>query len=248
MEHHKFFDDKSDIYRNSRPTYNKALLEFVSSLPKDRELAWDCATGNGQAAVGLAHYFSKVIATDVSPSQIAHAISSDKVEYFVQEVETPTLLDASVDLISVAQALHWFDYDKYWPVVDRVLKTGGAFAAWGYDWFSISAAIDKVIQVSVLDDIFSYWAPQNQILWGGYKTVNFPYQKIETPKLTLSMQWNLDQLFSYIHSWSATRRCMEQRGEQFLVDARKCVANVWGDAHTLRSVVMPLHILAGRKQ
>ena len=147
---------------------------------------------------------------------------------------------------TVAQALHWFDYSRFWPTVKRVLRPDGVFAAWGYDWFNVNPDIDKIVQVAVLDRIMSYWAPQNRLLWDGYRDVDFDMSPIEMPPFELRMQWSLDQLFGYIHSWSATRRCMEREGNSFFKSAYELLSEVWGDPRLAREVVMPLHLLAGR--
>lgn len=127
-----------------------------------RHTAWDCATGSGQAAVSLARHFERVHATDVSENQIAHALEHERVSYSVEEAENPRFADASIDLVTVAQALHWFDYKKFWPAVKRVLKPDGVFAAWGYDWFAVTPEIDGIVQSTILDHIAGYWMPQNR--------------------------------------------------------------------------------------
>lgn len=245
MHFHSFFNDKSDVYRAARPTYPEELLKFVAELAKSRDAAWDVATGNGQAAIGLAKHFAVVHATDVSENQIAHAIPHEKVVYAVKDAENPTFADASLDLVTVAQALHWFDYPKFWPSLKRVLKPGGAFAAWGYDWFKVSPEIDQLIEQHVLSKISTFWAPQNRILWEGYRAVEFPFERISTPQFELRMEWSLEHLFAYLHSWSATRRCMEREGDQFFLAAFNATQAAWGDPQQKRTVVMPLHLLAG---
>ena len=246
--HHAYFNDKSDIYRDSRPVYPPELIQYVASLARQHQLAWDCAAGNGQAAVGLARYFDAVMATDVSENQVAHALSHPKVAYSVGSAENPGFADDSLDLIVVAQALHWFDHEQFWPEVRRTLKSGGAFAAWGYDWFRICPQLDRVIETSILQPIRSFWAPQNRLLWDGYRDVKLDLQPIQVPEFTLTMDWDLDQLFGYIHSWSATRRCMEQQGDGFFKGAYGAARAAWGDAGTVRQVTMPIHLLAGRNE
>ena len=246
MHHHAFFNDKSDIYRDSRPIYPSELLAFIASLTARHDAAWDCAPGNGQAAIGLAAYYANVYATDVSENQIGHSLSHPNVHYSVGSAEDPSFADASLDLVTVAQALHWFDYSRFWPTVKRVLRPDGVFAAWGYDWFNVNPDIDKIVQVAVLDRIMSYWAPQNRLLWDGYRDVDFDMSPIEMPPFELRMQWSLDQLFGYIHSWSATRRCMEREGNSFFKSAYELLSEVWGDPRLAREGVMPLHLLAGR--
>ena len=248
MHHHAFFNDKSDVYRAARPGYPDELLSYVAGLAPSRGVAWDCATGNGQAAIGLAKHFSVVHATDASENQIAHAIPHERIVYAVGVAEKSSFDDATIDLVTVAQALHWFEYSRFWPEIGRVLKPGGVFAAWGYDWFKVDADVDNLLRRTLLDRIESYWAAQNRILWNGYQGVFFPFEKLDTPTFQLKLHWDLESLFSYILSWSATRRCMESEGSQFLRDAFQAAMSAWGEPKDRRTIVMPLHLLAGIKR
>ncbi len=248
MHHHAYFNDKSDLYRDARPLYPPELFVYLAGLTNGHDAAWDCATGNGQAAVGLASHYARVHATDVSENQIAHALPHPNVHYAVGDAENPDIADASLDLVTVAQALHWFDYPRFWPAVKQRLKPGGVFAAWGYTWCNVTAEIDQCLQRSVLDPIQPFWAPQNRLLWDGYTDVGFKLETIQPPPFELRMHWNLDQLFAYLHSWSATRRCMETRGDAFFQAAYTAAIEVWGDPAQAREVVMPLHLLVGRSR
>lgn len=191
MHHHAFFNDKSDLYRAARPGYPDELLSYVAGLAPSKGIAWDCATGNGQAAIGLAKHFSVVHATDVSENQIAHAIPNERIVYAAGVAEKSSFDSATIDLVTVAQALHWFEYSKFWPEIVRVLKPGGVFAAWGYDWFKVDADVDNMLQRTLLDRIESYWAPRNRILWDGYQGVPFPFEKLDTPTFQLKLHWDL---------------------------------------------------------
>lgn len=165
--YHELFDDGAAIYLNSRPRYPTKLFESLAELCKNHERVWDAACGNGQAAIGLAKYFAEVKATDISEQQIANALIQSKVEYSVQPSESTTFEDGYFDLVCVAQALHWFDYEKFWPEVKRVLRPNGIFAAWGYSWFKIQGDIDDILEHEFVSIIQPYWAKQNQLLWDG---------------------------------------------------------------------------------
>lgn len=246
MTHHNLFNDKSEIYAQSRPRYPQALFAFLASICKNHEAAWDGACGNGQAAVSLARTFKSVQATDISEQQIANAIPSDGVTYSVQPSEATTFDDNQFDLVCVAQALHWFDYDRFWPEVKRVLKPDGIFAAWGYGWFSINPAIDACIQQKLLDPIEPYWAVQNRLLWNQYRNVPFPFERIHAPTFKMDTVWDVDHLFAYLHSWSAVRRCMDKRGDGFFMEAYEAVKAIWGDAAEKKRIKMDLYTLVGR--
>jgi SAM-dependent methyltransferase len=248
MGHHKLFSDKADIYAAARPTYPESLFSFLADCCVAHDLAWDCACGNGQAAIGLAKHFGQVEATDVSAEQIAHAKVNERINYSVSPAEVTKFKDKSVDLICVAQALHWFDYEKYWPEVIRVLKSNGIFAAFGYSWFNIGTTVDKEIKALILDVIEPYWAPQNKLLWDHYRDVSIPFTKLSTPNVTLDINWNVPELFAYIHSWSATRRCMDKLGDDFFMDAFEKVSKVWGDPELKRAIQMDFFLIVSRNE
>lgn len=241
------FSDKSDLYALARPKYPQALYDFLSSCVAHKDKVWDCATGNGQAAIALAEIFNDVQATDLSEQQISQATLNDKITYSVQTAEHTNFPDHTFDLITVAQAIHWFDFEKFWPEVLRTLKHGGIFAAWGYDWLKISPRIDAAIAENIMQIIKPYWAKQNQLIWDGYKDIHFPFEKITSPPITMNQHWNLPQVLNYIHTWSATRQCMQEQGTEFFDAAAKKIAVVWGDAYEVKEIGMSLHLYAGRK-
>ena len=247
MEHHQLFSDKSDLYAKVRPHYPTALFTFLDSLCNEQKSAWDVACGNGQAAVDLAKHFDEVHATDISEQQIAHAIQNPKVHYSIQSAEKTNFDENSFDMVCVAQALHWFDYDLFWDEVRRVLKPNGNFAAWGYSWFSITTEIDSAIKEFFLDILEPYWAPQNKLLWNGYRDISFPFERMSTPKIEMEMEWDLEQLFSYLQTWSSVRQYLQKEGdEEFLMRTYEELKSVWGDVKEKKSIKMDFTLLVGR--
>jgi SAM-dependent methyltransferase len=241
------FSEKSDLYAAARPQYPDSLYKFLASCTRSEERAWDCGAGNGQSAVKLAEYFSEVYATDASEQQIANAIQKNGVFYSVQPAEHTTFANDYFDIVTVAQALHWFDLDRFWLEVQRVLKRDGIFAAWGYDWFSISPEIDDVVQKNILEIIAPYWSPRAQLVWNGYRDVKLPFPSISVPPIMMEISWNLLELLNYLHTWSATRQCMEQQGTGFFEILGQQLLQVWGEAEDRKVVKMNLHIIAGQK-
>ncbi|MHC1685167.1 MAG: class I SAM-dependent methyltransferase [Clostridiaceae bacterium] len=239
------FNINSQLYSKARPQYPKELYEYLNSISSEHKSAWDCACGNGQVAKDLIKYFDRVFATDISENQIKNALKDDGIEYSLQSSEATSFQDNTFDLICVAQALHWFDYNKFWAEVKRVLKKDGIFAAFGYSWFSIEKEIDLIIKDEVLDKISCYWAPQNKILWDKYHDVDFPFIKLETPNFNMIIEYDLNQLFDYMKSWSATRLCIEENGEDFYVNAYKRVKEVWGNCKEKKKVNMDFCVLIG---
>ena len=245
METSKLFADKSDLYASSRPMYPKELYDFIASLVGSHKEAWDCATGNGQAAVGLAEYFSHVEATDISEEQISNAFHSSKINYSVQPAESTSFRDNQFDLVNVAQALHWFDYTKFWDEVARVLKPDGVFVAFSYAWPHINEDLDEVLEKYITKVIEPYWAPNNQLAWDEYRSLELPFEPISVPKIDMEALWDMEQFLNYIHTWSATRRCMDDIGHDFFERARIEFETVWGDPNSKVVVKNPLTIIAG---
>jgi SAM-dependent methyltransferase len=243
---HRLFSKGSEKYAASRPRYPRALFEHLSNICPDHEIAWDCGTGSGQAAMGLATKFRFVEATDVSPEQILNAPSHEQICYSVQAAESTSFARHYFSLVAAAQALHWFDHGKFWPEVHRVLKPGGIFAAWTYTWPHVSKEIDSIIKARLRNVIENYWAPQNRLAWDGYASINFPFQEVVLPDVTMKLDWNLDQFLSYLGTWSATRRCIEDIGTAFFEELGADLESVWGVREQERGVKMEFHCRVGR--
>ena len=240
------FSEVSDCYRLIRPQYPEALFARCAQLAPARTQAWDCATGNGQAAVGLARFFERVHATDASATQIARAIAHERVVYSVAPAESSGLPDASVDLVTVAQALHWLERPRFYAEAQRVMKPDGIIAVFGYTWFYISPELDVLIDELLLQPAAPYWLPNSQVLWDGFRTVEFPFEELTPPRLAIHLQWNLEQLMGYYLSSSGPRVAIKALGEKFVLDAQQRLREAWGDPSQARPVVMPLGIRLGR--
>ena len=240
------FSDRSDLYAAARPQYPQDLYEFLASCVDTKERAWDCGAGNGQASVAIAEYFREVYATDISKSQIANAIPKNNVFYSVQPAEKTNFPNGYFDAVTVAQALHWFDIESFWAEVKRVLKKGGIFSAWCYSWLSVSSPIDLVIKEGILDIIESYWSPRIQLIDNGYRNIDFPFEPIQAPPIEMKISWTLAELLAYMHTWSATRQCMQQQGTKFFEALRDSLLPVWGNPEQKKEVKMNFHLIVGR--
>ncbi|RQC90209.1 SAM-dependent methyltransferase [Pseudomonas aeruginosa] len=247
METRRLFDQGSAAYASARPRYPDALYRHLAGLCGQRRHAWDCATGTGQAALGLAQYFGEVLASDTSTQQIEHAIVHPGIRYSVQDAEATDYPDAAFDLVCVAQAWHWFDHSRFNRELLRVLRPGGVFAAWGYGWFSIDAQIDAAIDEEYLRPIGPYWAQQNRLLWNAYRDVELPLGELPAPAFVIEQQWSLARLFDYMATWSASRLCREAQGNAFVRQALQRVAALWGEPTSTRRVRMPLALRIARK-
>jgi SAM-dependent methyltransferase len=240
------FSGHARAYAASRPAYPPALYAYVASQARARQRAWDCATGNGQAAIGLAAHFAALEATDASAEQLAHAIPDERVRYSAQPAERTDFADASFDAVCVAQALHWLDGDAFHREAHRVLKPGGVFAAWGYDRLTVSPAFDVTYERIVLPPLKSHWPPENARLWNGYAKMPFPYEPIEAPPFRIEVRWTLRELLAYIGTWSGTKRYMAAGHEDFLAACEAELRPAWGETDR-QLVTMPLHFRCGRR-
>jgi SAM-dependent methyltransferase len=243
-----YFSTQAATYAAFRPTYPRSLFAFVASVAPRRTLVWDCATGNGQAAVALAEDFERVIATDVSEKQLAHATPHPNVEYRIASAEESGLSAHSADAITVAQALHWFQVDRFYAEVRRVLAPRGVIVVWSYNDAEIAgdSVLDAMLQEFNTETVGPYWPAERQLVRDGYRTVPFPFDPVATPAVTLERSWTLAELAGYVRSWSATTRYAAERGVDPVIALEALLATRWGDPAARRVVHWPLVILAGR--
>lgn len=231
-------------YARFRPHYPPALMDWLAGAAPGRTLAWDAGTGNGQAAVGLAERFERVIATDASAEQIAHATPHPRVEYRVARAESPGLEERAFDLVTVAQALHWFDAPAFFAVARRVLKPGGLIAVWSY----VDSELGDPDLNAVLQDfsrqVRGDWPPERALAESGYRTLDFPFEPIATPSLHLEMSPTADELLGYLRTWSATGRYIQKTGDDPVAAMAARLEQIWprGERRLLR---WPVHIRAG---
>ncbi|HEY0514325.1 MAG TPA: class I SAM-dependent methyltransferase [Thermoanaerobaculia bacterium] len=240
------FSGHAATYASFRPGYPQELFDFVSSLPRRRTLAWDCATGNGQAAVDLAGRFERVIATDASESQLGHATPHPKVEYRPAPAEQSGLASGTVDLVTVATALHWFDFDRFYAEVARVLAPGGALAVWAYNLARISPEMDLFTDRLSYEIVSAYWPPERRWVDEEYRTLPFPFAEVEVPELWIEERWDLERFLLYIGTWSATNRYLQATGRDPRDLVKDDMAKAWGDPTLERTVRWPIMMRAGR--
>lgn len=240
------FSGHSEQYAQHRPQYPDEIYSYLASIAPAHSLAWDCGTGNGQAAVGLAKYFDRVHATDASAEQIAVARPHHKVEYRVEPAEHVSLPDSSADLVTVAVAIHWFDFDEFFREVRRVLKPDGILAAWTYSLTEISPEIDLLIRQYYYEILKGYWPERIHYLEEGYKTLPFPFEEIVPPSFVMEIHWNLHQFAGFLNSWSATQRYKAQQGDHPLELLWDKLSAAWGDENETRLIRWPLYFRIGR--
>lgn len=240
------FGGIADHYASNRPTYPDELFSFLGSLAHGHSLAWDCGAGSGQASVALARVFDRVIATDASQEQVSKGLPHPRVMYRVAPAEQSGIAEHSVDLILVAQALHWFDLDAFYTEASRVLKPGGVLSAVTYGPLTVDDhAVDELIQAFYHDWVGAFWPPDRQHVENNYRDIGFPFPAIAAPSIEMSLHWRVDQLLGYLRSWSATDAYEKAKGENpvdRLIPLLGAI-NKLGD-QTLK-VSWPLTVLAG---
>jgi SAM-dependent methyltransferase len=246
MANTDLFSVQADDYARFRPTYPDALFNYLSTLCRERETVWDCATGSGQAALSLTKYFERVIGTDISQALLDKAEKHAKITYKETPAENTGLENHSIDLVTVAQALHWFEYDKFFPEVKRVLKPGGIFAAWGYTHLHTDAPVQKLTDYVHNDLLKEYWAPQIGILNSRYADIPFPFEPIEPPRFEINQALTFEQLIGYMVSWSATQKFIKEKGQDELQRLFGEIRTAWGDLTQMKPVRWEVFMKVGK--
>lgn len=245
MSFQDHFSKQANIYLQARPSYPDELFAYLASLAPGKQLCWDCATGNGQAAVSVAKYFEKVIATDGSDKQIANAIATPNVVYRVGTAEESGLEDSSVDLITVATAAHWFKHDAFYAEAERVAKPNGVLAVWTYSEAGINAEIDTLMEWFMYDYLHDYWPDGRWYVRNKYTTLPFPYKAIDTPIFYCKMEWDVQHWLNYVKSWSAYNAYVTKHSTHPLDVLVPKLNTLWPEGET-KLVTWPLHLKCAR--
>lgn len=242
------FSGHASAYAKYRPDYPAELFQFLATLTPRKEVALDCATGSGQAALGLAGHFSLVVASDGSLSQLRNAQRHPRVAYVANLAEQPALRDGTVDLVVAAQAAHWFDHERFYPEARRVLKNSGALVVWTYGLAHVEPQIDLIVQHFYSDVVGSYWPPERRWIENAYRDLPFPLREISAPSFELRLQWDLDSFINYLGTWSSVQRYKRDKGQDPLPALRAELAPCWGSPVATKTVTWPLYLRVGRAQ
>jgi SAM-dependent methyltransferase len=224
------FSTQSGDYARYRPSYPADLFTWLAASAPGRACAVDVATGSGQAALGLAPHFDRVIAVDASAAQLAHAPARANVTYRVAPAEATGVDDHSVDLLAAAQAFHWFRQDQFFAEVDRVLRPGGLLAVWCYGFARITPAVDALVHHLYGDILGPYWEPERRLVEEGYASVAFPFTPLDPPPFETALDWSLPDLLGYLRTWSALRAYARAHNVDPLLALEPEFARAWGNA------------------
>jgi len=233
-------------YATYRPHYPEALFAWLASIAPDRARVWDCATGNGQAAVALSRQFAHVIATDPSSAQIASAQRVGGIDYAVMTAERPAIAAGAVALVTVAQALHWFDRPRFFAEARRALAPRGIIAVWTYGPCSLGdPALDAAMRRFHDETVGPYWPAERALVVSGLAGVEFPFDELRAPAFAMTTEWTLAQFVGYLTTWSAVQRARAQGADPIPAIAEELRAG-WASDAAARRIEWPLSMRVGR--
>ncbi|MGB7395498.1 MAG: class I SAM-dependent methyltransferase, partial [Pricia sp.] len=207
------FSKQSELYQKFRPGYPQGLIDLLCEHIPETNLAWDCATGNGQVARMLSEKFERVVATDISAEQLEKAATAENITYRIERAEKSSLPDASADLVMVAQAIHWFDFDHFYTEAQRVLKKDGLIAVIGYPLLTTeNGQLDETIRFFYRDVVGKYWDAERKYIDERYASIPFPFEEIHLSEFEIKYNWSLEQISGYLKSWSAVGHFKRENG------------------------------------
>ncbi|WP_028296631.1 class I SAM-dependent methyltransferase [Olivibacter sitiensis] len=238
------FSAQSDKYAKYRPTYPSEFFDYLNSLVPTKQNAWDCGTGNGQVAIRLAETFDKVFATDISQPQINNALRADNITYTVQPAEKTDFENQFFDLIVIAQAIHWFDFEQFYSEVRRTAREHALICVVGYGRIEISDLIDQIIADFYENVIGMYWDKERKYIDENYATIPFPFEEIQTPNFANKLPWTLDHLIGYLNTWSAVKHFIKQNGYNPIDELQDEIGKYW-NKEEIKEVTFPLLLRVG---
>ena len=238
-----YFSDHSKLYATFRPTYPEELYAFVFKHVKKFDSAWDCATGNGQVAQALAKQFRQVEATDISRQQLDNAVKINNIHYSLQGAEQTTFPDKHFDLITVGQAMHWFDLPKFYNEANRVAKKDALLAVWGYAVCSVNPNVDEHFNHFYNHVVGPYWDSARRMVEEEYSNIPFPFEQIATPKFSINVEWSLEEFAGYLTTWSATQKFIKDKNYNPVPDVVKLIRPHWSEKE---KVSFPVFLKLGR--
>ncbi|XP_075661564.1 uncharacterized protein LOC142631307 [Castanea sativa] len=253
------FDKQADFYANGRPTYPTEWYSMLAALTPHHSLAWDVGTGNGQAAIGIAEHYEQVVGTDVSEAQLKLAMPHPRIRYLhtplsITDDELVALIggENSVDLITVATAVHWFELPKFYSLVTRLLrKPGGVIAVWAYKGVVVSPIFDPIMK-RFYDTTLPYWDPTIKSVFDDYKTLPFPFESVgigcegKPQQLDIPQEVSFEKFLNMLRSWSPVNTAKDQGVDLLSESVVKELESAWGGPKLIRSIAYKGFMLAGK--
>jgi SAM-dependent methyltransferase len=241
----QLFGVRADAYASYRPHYPEALFHWLAQHSPDTHRALDVACGNGQASLPLSRHFRQVLASDTSLKQLQAATRHSHLHFYAAQATQQPLPAACLDLIVVAQALHWFATPAFFAEATRLLKPQGLFCAWCYSLMSITPELDELIGEFYWHTLQGYWPEGRSSVDNGYRDIQLPWQKVEPPAMALQAIWSLPHLIGYLRTWSALQHLEAEQGHEPWLRLTSLLQRAWGNPEQLRSVNWPLHFITG---
>ena len=239
------FSTQAKLYARYRPVYPPELFNFILSFVQQRDSALDCATGNGQVARTLAAHFSRVCAVDISESQLSHAIKLENIEYSVYRAEQTPFSDSSFDLITVAQAHHWFNGPKFCREATRIARPGAIIAIWGYDLTYSGSPIDSIVHHWNFDILAPYWEEERKHVYTHYDHLPFEFERIPAPEFRIVVDWKSEELIGHLRTWSALQKMKQRVGDGAFRTVVDEITRMWGNDDRKR-FTFPIFLKLGR--
>ncbi|KAA3627449.1 MAG: class I SAM-dependent methyltransferase [Bacteroidetes bacterium] len=241
------FSRQASIYSKFRPDYPDELIEFILEHTEGRSQAWDCGTGNGQFAKKLSPHFKRIFGTDISDRQLNNAEKRSNIIYQKERAESSSFQENQFDLITVAQAIHWFDFKAFYAEVRRTLKPGGTFCVSGYSLLRINPTVNEVIDYFYSEIIGPYWDPERKYIDENYRTIPFPFKEIICPEFHFKSRWTIDQLKGYLNTWSSVQHYLADQGKDPVKLITPLLHEAWG-IHTTKEVHFPILLRMGKTE
>ena len=241
------FSTQAEDYAKYRPSYPQELIEYILNFTTERNLAWDCATGNGQAAVLLAPYFQKVIATDTSAKQLALAVAAKNVDYLVSKAEQTSFADNSFDLITIAQAYHWFQFNEFEKEARRIAKPNCIMAAWCYNVPACSYGIINSLTRHFYTSIVGpYWDAERKYIDENYQTIPFNFDELPSKEFSIRVKWTKEDLTGYFNSWSSVQHFIKANNYNPVNEMATQLATAWPSEINEVEFIFPVFLRIGR--
>lgn len=245
MERKHYFTRQAKAYAAFRPDYPGELYDFIFSHLRGRSCAWDCATGNGQVAKCLAMHVDKVLATDISQEQLDNAVLAPNITYSLSRAEKTQFQDHQFDLITVGQALHWFEAADFYAEVRRTGRPDGLLAVWGYAQLTVEPEIDNLFLDFYHNVVGPYWDDRRKLVENHYRDIPFPFKQLACPEFFIKVNWTIEQFTGYLSSWSATQKYILSLGNDPVQGFYEDLRSVWRPGEA-KLVKFPVFMKAGR--
>jgi ubiquinone/menaquinone biosynthesis C-methylase UbiE len=239
------FSNVAAAYRTYRPGYPAALFDWLARSAPGHEAALDLGCGNGQATLGLARHFLRATGVDPAAAQIAQAPQHERISWRVAPAEATGLPACSFDLVTVAQALHWFDQERFAAEVRRVARPGALLAAFTYSLARCSPAVDALLARFYSETLRGCWPAERIHVESGYRTLPFPFAEVECPLFEMTERWTFDRFLGYLGTWSGVDGYRKRHGADPLLALEPQLSEVWGSREMERQLTWPLVLRAG---